>query len=91
MRTQLSNEHYLNFAGESSLKIVNDYRDKYGILSMILDENPDLLAQAHQDWVQLLSTSDAGRDGYTSEQLLRALIVMFSEGKSYRNTIVLML
>ena len=41
MRTQLSNEHYLNFAGESSLKIVNDYRDKYGILSMILDENPD--------------------------------------------------
>jgi len=89
MRTQLSNEHYLNFAGESSLKIVNDYRDKYGILSMILDENPDLLAQAHQDWVQLLSTSDAGRDGYTSEQLLRALIVMFIEGKSYRNTIVL--
>jgi len=89
MRTQMSNEHYFNFAGESSLKIVNDYREKYGVLSMILDDNPDLLAQAHQDWVQLLSTSDAGRDGYTSEQLLRALIVMFIEGKSYRNTIVL--
>jgi len=89
MRTQMSNEHYFNFAGESSLKIVNDYREKYGVLSMILDDNPDLLVQAHQDWVQLLSTSDAGRDGYTSEQLLRALIVMFIEGKSYRNTIVL--
>ena len=64
-------------------------REKYGVLSMILDDISDLLAQAHQDWVQLLSTSDAGRDGYTSEQLLRALIVMFIEGKSYRNTIVL--
>jgi len=44
MRTQMSNEHYLNFAGESRLKIVNDYREKYGVLSMILDDNPDLLA-----------------------------------------------
>ena len=89
MRTKMSNEFYFNFAGESSLQIVNEYREKYDLLSMILDANPDLLAQAHQDWVQLLSTSDKGRDGYTSEQLLRALIVLFIEGNSYRNTIIL--
>ena len=89
MRTKSSNEQYFNFAGESSLKIVNEYREKYEILSAILDDNPNLLSQAHQDWAQLLSTSDEGRDGYTSEQLLRALIVMFIEGKSYRNTVVL--
>ena len=89
MRTRSSNEQYFNFAGESSLKIVNEYREKYEILSTILDDNPNLLSQAHQDWAQLLSTSDEGRDGYTSEQLLRALIVMFIEGKSYRNTVVL--
>ena len=89
MRTQMSNELYFNFAGESSLQIVNEYREKYDMLSMILDENPDLLAQAHADWAQWLSTSNTGRDGYTSEQLVRALIVMFLEGKSYRDTVVL--
>jgi IS5 family transposase len=35
-----------------------------------------------------LSTSAKGRAGYTSEQLLRALIVMFVEGISYRDTVV---
>ena len=89
MRTKMSNEQYLNFAGESSLQIVNEYREKYEALSAILDDNLNLLLPAHQDWVELLSTSQEGRDGYTSEQLLRTLVVMFLEGKSYRNTVVL--
>ena len=89
MRTKMSNEFYFNFAGESSLQIVNDYREKYDVLSTILDDNPDLLAAAHADWVQWLSTSNKGREGYTSEQLLRALIVMFLEGQGYRDTVVL--
>jgi len=89
MRTKMSHELYFNFAGESSLKIVNEYREKYDLLSIILDDNPDLLTLVHEDWVQLLSTSDKGREGYTSDQLLRALIVLFIEGKSYRNTIIL--
>ena len=89
MRTQASNEQYFNFVGESSLKIVNEYREKYEQLSQLLDDNPALLSLAHQDWAQLLSTSDEGRDGYTSEQLLRALLVLFLEGKTYRNTVIL--
>lgn len=89
MRTKKSNEQYLNFAGESSLQIVNEYRKKYEALSAILDDNVNLLLPAHQDWVELLSTSQEGREGYTSEQLLRALVVMFLEGKSYRNTVIL--
>ena len=89
MRTQASNEHYLNFAGESSLKIVNDYREQYEHLSLLLDANPALLSLAHQDWAASLSISDAGRNGYTSEQLLRALVVFFLEGKTYRNTVIL--
>jgi len=71
MRTQASKEQYFNFAGESRLKIVNAYREQYEQLSLLLDANPALLSLAHQDWAKLLSTSDAGRDGYTSEQLLR--------------------
>jgi len=89
MRTQASKEQYFNFAGESRLKIVNAYREQYEQLSLLLDANPALLSLAHQDWAKLLSTSDAGRDGYTSEQLLRALLVFFLEGKSYRKTVIL--
>jgi hypothetical protein len=44
MRTKMSHEFHFNFAGESSLQIVNDYREKYDMLSNILDANPDLLA-----------------------------------------------
>lgn len=89
MRTQSSNEPYFNFVGESSLKIVNDYREQYEQLSLLLDANPALLSLAHQDWSELLSISDEGRDGYTSEQLLRALLVFFLEGKTYRNAVIL--
>lgn len=89
MRTQASSEQYFNFVGESSLKIVNQYRDQYDQLSRLLDDNPALLSLAHQDWAELLSTSDEGRDGYTSEQLLRALLVLFLESKTYRSTVIL--
>lgn len=89
MRTQASSEQYFNFVGESSLKIVNDYRKQYEQLSLLLDANPALLSLAHQDWSESLSISDEGRDGYTSEQLLRALLVFFLEGKTYRNTVIL--
>jgi IS5 family transposase len=54
----------------------------------VLDENPDLLTLAHRDWTRLLSSSPEGRTGYTSEQLLRALLVMFIEGDSYRDVVV---
>ena len=89
MRTQALNGQYFNFVGVSSLKIVNEYREKYEQLSQLLDDNPALLSLAHQDWTELLSTSNKGRDGYTSEQLLRALLVLFLEGETYRNTVIL--
>jgi hypothetical protein len=57
-------------------------------ISDLLDANGALLAWAHRDWVRLLSVSGLGRSGYTSEQLLRALIVMFLECDSYRDVVV---
>lgn len=79
---------YFDFSSPSSIKIGQEYRAKYEALSRLLDDNPELLSLAHRDWQRLLSTSNKGRDGYNSEQLLRALIVMFVEGCSYRDTIV---
>ncbi len=88
MRTQSTLTMYFDFSGTSSIKVAQDYRAKYEAISQVLDANPAMLALAHRDWARLLSTSARGRDGYTSEQLLRALIVMFLEGGSYRDTVV---
>src|SRR5208337_2399521 len=43
----------------------------------------------HSDFIRVLSTSEYGREGYTSEQLLRSIIVMFIEAKGYRDTVIL--
>jgi len=88
LRTKSSSTLYFDFSGESMTKIVKDYRAKYRALSDLLDANPQVLTLAHRDWARLLSTSTQGRDGYTSEQLLRSLIVMFVEGLGYRDTVV---
>ena len=88
MRTKSSKILYFDFSGESSIKVAKEYRAKYKAISQLLDANPQLLTLAHQDWVKLLSQSDKGRDGYTSEQLLRAMIVMFLEGDSFRGVVI---
>jgi IS5 family transposase len=88
MRTKSSKTIYFDFSGESSIKVAKEYRAKYEAISQILDANRQVLRLAHRDWAKLLSTSAKGRDGYTSEQLLRALIVMFVEGDSYRDVVV---
>ncbi len=88
MRTKATPVMYFDFSNPSSIKVAQDYRAKYEAISRLLDDNPRLLTLAHRDWSRLLSTSAKGRQGYTSEQLLRALIVMFLEGGSYRDTVV---
>ena len=88
MRTKMYNELYFDFSGASSLKIVQDYRAQYEAISRLLDANPELLTLAHRDWARLLSISTKGRDGYTSEQLLRALLVLFVEGESFREVVI---
>lgn len=88
MRRQSIPEPYFDFSEKSTLKVVLEYRRKYEALSEVLDANPELLTRAHGDWARLLSTSPEGRSGYTSEQLLRALLVLFVEGDSYRDVVI---
>jgi IS5 family transposase len=70
-------------------KTVREYREKYKRISEILDENPETLDQVHGD---LKKVSQGGRDGrnsdFTSETILRALVVMSIEGLSYRETVI---
>lgn len=78
------------WSGEPALKIVKERRRKYKEISTLLDKNPAVLALAHRD---LKSLSQGGRDGrgavFTSENLLRALVVHQIEGQDYRGTIIL--
>jgi IS5 family transposase len=90
MRIQAMKQGYFDFSESSSLKVVEVYRQKYLRLSKLLDANRQILELAHQDWARLLSYSNKGRRAkFTTEQLLRALIVKFIEQCSYRKTIIL--
>ena len=88
MRLKSDPQRYLGFVPKSSVNVVEQYRQKYERIAQVLDNNPDLLEHAHKDWDELLSTSEEGRSGFTSEHLLRALIVMFIEQDSYRNAVI---
>jgi transposase, IS5 family len=89
MRLRAVNQQYFDFSESSSLKVVKDYRQKYETSSDLLDENPRLLVLAHRSWGRLLSESNKGRSAkFTSEHLLRSLLVKFIERLSYRDTIV---
>ena len=70
-------------------KVVRDYRARYRAVSQVLDDNPEMLSAVHKD-LQKLSEGDAkGRKGdYTSENILRALVVQGREGLTFRETII---
>jgi IS5 family transposase len=89
MRTKSTKQQYLDFSSKSRLKVVNEYREKYKLISQLLDDNPQLVSLVHRDLVNMLSQSKTGRKSdYSSEQILRSLIVMFVEQDSYRQVVV---
>jgi len=89
MRTKSTKQQYLDFSGKSRLKVVNEHRKKYEMISQLLDSNPQLVSLVHQDLAKMLSQSKRGRKiQYTSEQILRSLIVMFIEQASLRQVVI---
>ncbi len=70
-------------------KPVLEYCEDYVAISQVLDANPEILDAFHEDVKKLSAGGRRGRKGdYTSENLLRALIVQSVEGLSLRKTIV---
>jgi len=89
LRRKILAQEYLNFGGRSAVKVVREYWAKYEAMGRILEANPGILDIAHRDFDKALSRSEYGRAGYTSEQILRSIVVMFIEEKSYRDTVIL--
>ena len=88
MRKKTLKQEYLDFSGKSNLKVVREYRAKYEAIGQILEANPGILDLAHKDFSRGLSKSKYGRGGYTSEQMLRSIIVMFIKQADYRDTVI---
>jgi IS5 family transposase len=89
MRIKSIEQQYFDFSFESTIKVVNEYREKYNLISQLLDKNPQLVSLVHHDLAKMLSQSNKGRkSGYTSEQILRCLVVQFIEQQSFRDVVV---
>jgi len=71
-------------------KIAVQRLEKYKRLDDRLGQHPEVLTPVHRDLGKLSRGGRKGRKGdYTSETILRALIVMMVEGLSLRDTIAL--
>jgi IS5 family transposase len=69
-------------------KTVREYRQRYKGISRLLDENPEILDRVHQDLKKLSQGGRRGREAdFTSETILRALVVHAVEGLSLRETV----
>lgn len=85
-------ELILSFAGtdDELPKTVRQYHEKYKGISVALDQVPQILDLVHRDVLTLTEGNRRrGRSAdFSSETILRALIVMIVGGLSYRETVV---
>ncbi len=68
-------------------KIIEEYRSKYNAIGTLLDENDKILNAVHNDLRYYGSDKGKGST-FSSEQILRMIMVLFIEQLPYRNTII---
>ena len=71
-------------------KVVRDYRARYRTISQVLDENPEILDGGPRGYQEPLAgrLARAGEGDFTSENILRALIVQDMEGLPFREAVI---
>jgi IS5 family transposase len=70
-------------------KVLRNYRARYRTISQVLDKNSEILDAVHQDIKHLSQGDRKGRKGdFTSENILRALIVQNREGLPFREAVI---
>ena len=88
MRIKLDPQEPLDFS-PARLKVTRDYHQKYEAVDRILADTPKILTVFHRDVSRVLSKAGRKRTAhFTSDQLLRAIVVMEVEGLPYRETVV---
>ncbi len=72
-----------------TLKVTQEYFDKYDRISQLLDETPRILDLVHGDLESLAEAMEGeGRSRYASDTVLRLCVCQTIEGLSLRQTIV---
>jgi len=70
-------------------KVIRNYRARYRAISQVLDDNSEILSTVHRDLLKLSEGGSKGREGdYTSENILRALVVQHLEGLPFRDAVI---
>ena len=78
-----------SFSDDQLPKTVREFHEKYKRISRILDAHAEILELAHEDLKRLSAAGNKGRGGdFTSQTLLRALVVHAIEGGSLRETVL---
>ena len=70
-----------------SQKIIQEYESKYTIIGHKLDENPEILDLFHAELKEFKSGSGRATK-YSSEQILRMIIIKFKENIDYRDLVI---
>ena len=91
MRPKFNSQQELDFT-PSSLKVTNEYYARYERISQVLNENPEILDAVHRDLARVSGEkqkSPGGQDcDFSSETVLRILIVKQIEGLKYRPAVI---
>jgi hypothetical protein len=88
MRIKLDPQDPLDF-GPARLKVTEAYYQKYRVVDRILADTPEILSVFHQSVSRVLNRKGRKRRAqFTSDQLLRAILVMEIEGLPYRDAVV---
>lgn len=92
MRLKLDPQRELDLSRPST-KTTQEYYRKYDAISEILDATPEILSILHEDLKRPLKYSASGgqrrRAKFTTENVLRTLVVMIVEGMSLRRVVCL--
>jgi IS5 family transposase len=92
MRLKFDPQRELNLS-RATTKTTRKYYDKYDAISEVLDANPDILSVLHEDLKKPLKYVEASLAGrpctFTTENVLRTLIVLIVEGMSLRRVVCL--
>ena len=91
MRPKFNSQQELDFT-PSALKVTNEYYARYERISQVLNENPEIIDAVHRDVSKVFGgrkRGEGGRDGlFSSETVLRILIVKQLDGLDYRDAVV---